>query len=818
MSNLPDSARTVIIGGGIIGCSVAYHLAKLGRSDIIVLERSKLTSGTTWHAAGLVRRLRPSATLTNLINYSIELYNQLEAETGQSCGWNQTGSLSIASNRDRLTHLSRAVSLGRAFGLEAELVDSKRIKELWPLINETDLIGGVFSPADGRVNPSDTALALSKGARINGVRFIEDTRVTGFEKKTGRIATVITDQGRIDCEEVVIACGLWSREVADMAGAHMPLYACEHFYALTKPIDEISGHMPTLGDQDNYLYTRDEVGGLLFGFFEPGAKPLPLNKLPENFSFDLLDEDWEHVSDMLALAIHRIPALETAEIKMLLNGPESFTLDSQFMLGESPEVPGLFLIGGMNSTGIALAGGVGKALSEWMIAGEPTMDLLEADIRRFTPQQNVLTALHERIPEVLGKHYEITYPGTQMQTARGQLRSPIHTGLIAAGAHFASRGGWERPEFFDKSDIPQPMQLTWGVPPWRKQVCKEYKAARERVIIYDQSPYGKLLIEGVDAESFLNRICANHMSVNPGRIVYSQVLNTRGGVESDVTVQRHSVNRYLMVTGQAELVRVKSWLEKHKKAARIAIVDMTHAMAIISIAGPESTALLQATSMSALPDLKRFGFKQIETGYARVTAGRLSYTGEPGYELYIDSGSAPGVHEALVAAGKAFGLQHAGMLAVAALRIESGHRAWGHELTPGTTALESGMTSFIALDKDVDFIGKSALSRQSVLQKRCASMVFDDENAIPVHDEPVFYQGELAGQISSSAFSPGLNRSVALAMLKLPQDTLQSRDIVDGFEVEIAGVRQAARASLKPIKQVFKDDYINPHFSPGRRL
>ncbi len=808
MSKLPDSARTVIIGGGIIGCSVAYHLAKLDRKDIIVVERSKLTSGTTWHAAGLVRRLRTSATLTNLINYSIDLYDQLEAETGQSCGWNQTGSLSIAGNQDRLTHLSRAVSLGRAFGLEAEIVDSKRIKELWPLINETDLVGGVFSPADGRVNPSDTALALSKGAKANGVHFFEDTKVTGFEKAGGRIHTVITDQGRITCEEVVIACGLWSREVAELADAHMPLYACEHFYALTKPIDEIKGHMPTLGDQDNYLYTRDEVGGLLFGFFEPNAKPLPLDKLPKKFSFDLLDEDWEHVSDMVELAMHRVPALQSAEVKMLLNGPESFTLDSQFMLGESPDVPGLFLVGGMNSTGIALAGGVGKALSEWMLAGEPTMDLLEADIRRFAPQQNILMSLHERIPEVLGKHYEITYPGIQMQTARGQLRSPLHSGLVNAGAHFASRGAWERPEFFGKTHLSKPIQLTWEVPPWRDQVCKEYKAAKQNVIVYDQSPYGKLLIEGPDAESFLNHICANDMSVTPGRIVYSQVLNAKGGVESDVTVQRHSETSYLIITGQAELVRMKAWLNKHKDAHNIVIIDHTHSLAIIGIAGPRSSELLQTSSLSPLPEIKRFTFKEIEVGYARVNAGRLSYTGEPGYELYVDAASAACVHEALVKAGKNLGLQHAGMLAVGALRIESGHRAWGHELSPGTTATDSGMQSFIALNKKEDFIGKAALVAQTKRNKCCASMIFEDESAIPVHDEPIFHEGGLAGQLSSSAWSAGLNRSVALAMLKNPLDLLQSQDIVDGFEVEIACKRYKAKASLKPIKQVFGNEYV----------
>jgi len=386
MSALPTHARTVIIGGGVVGCSIAYHLAREGRKDIVVLERSKLTSGTTWHAAGLVRRLRPSATLTKLINYSIDLYKELETETGQQTGFIQTGSLSIATHEDRLTTLKRQVSLGRAFGLEAEVIDAKRTGELWPLIRTDDVIGAVWSPADGRVNPSDVALALSKGAKARGVSIFEDTRVTGLRKTGGRVSAVEVGDHVIEADEVVIACGLWSREVAEMAGAHMPLYACEHFYILTKPLAEVQAlgkgvHLPTLNDQDAFLYARDDVEGLLVGSFEPNAKGLPLSRLPADFSFDLLGEDWDHFMPMMENALRRIPALENAEVRMLLNGPESFTLDSQFIVGESPDVPGLFVLGGMNSSGIALAGGAGKALAEWMIAGHPTMELNEADIR-----------------------------------------------------------------------------------------------------------------------------------------------------------------------------------------------------------------------------------------------------------------------------------------------------------------------------------------------------------------------------------------------------------------------------------------------------
>jgi len=804
LTDLPSSARTVIVGGGIQGCSTAYHLARLGRREIVVLERSKLTSGTTWHAAGLVRRLRPSGTLTNLINYSIDLYGQLEAETGQSCGWVQTGSLSLSTNTDRTTTLKRQVSLGRAFGLEAELVGPDRVKELWPLANVSDIEAAIFSPADGRVNPSDTALALSKGARARGVSFFEDTPVTGFEKSGGRISAVVTERGRIACDEVVIACGLWSREMARLAGAHMPLYACEHLYVLTKPIEGLGHHLPTLGAQDDFLYIRDDVGGLLVGSFEPHAKPLPVERLPANFSFDLLDEDWDHFAPMMENALHRIPALATAEVRMLLNGPESFTLDSQFMIGESPDVPGLFLQGGMNSTGIALAGGVGRAMAEWIVDGAPTMDLLEADVRRFAPGLDVLSALHERIPEVLGKHYEITYPGRQPDRVRGQFRTPCHAAFAAAGAHFGTRGGWERPEFFAPGGLPQPWKLSFGVPPWRALVGEEYRAAKEGALLFDQSPYGKLWIEGPDAEAFLNRICANNVAVEPGRIVYSQVLNPRGGIESDVTVQRLGADRYLVITGQGELVRMKQHLARQRGDFRVAVVDQTSGLAILGLAGPRADEILQAASRAPLPRIGRFRMAEVEIGYARARAGRLNYTGEPGIELYIPAEAAMTAHAALVKAGEGHGLRHGGTLAVGSLRIEAGHRSWGHELSPGITPLQAGLERFVAWDKPGGFTGRDALAEERVAgaRRHIVSLVFNSADAIPHHDEPVFADGKPIGQITSAAWGYGPGRAVTLALLRLPLDAVAPGLDV---EVEIACERFTARASLAAPKHAPKE-------------
>jgi len=796
MTALPNHARTVIIGGGVVGCSIAYHLAREGRTDIVVLERSKLTCGTTWHAAGLVRRLRPSATLTKLINYSIDLYKALEVETGQKTGFIQTGSLSIATHEDRLTTLKRQVSLGRAFGLEAEVIDAKRAGDLWPLIRTDDVIGAVWSPADGRVNPSDVALALSKGARARGVTFFEDTRVTGLRKRRDRISGVEVGNHVIDADEVVIACGLWSREVAAMAGAHMPLYACEHFYILTKPLVEVQAlgkgvHLPTLNDQDAFLYARDDVEGLLVGSFEPNAKGLPLNRLPADFCFDLLDEDWDHFMPMMENALRRIPALETAEVRMLLNGPESFTLDSQFILGESPDVSALFLMGGMNSSGIALAGGAGRALAEWMIAGHPTMALNEADIRRFGPEMNVLGALEARIPEVLGRHYDISCPGLAMDTARGQRRSPIHAALSEAGARFAGLAGWERAVHFGGEAAHLP--LTFGAPAWREQVGAEVATCRTGAAIIDQSAFGKIMVQGPDACDFLNRICASQMDVAPGRIVYSQILNAGGGIEADVTVQRHGPEVFLMITGAGDVVRTLMHMRREKDGAGVEVTDVTSGWAIIGLAGARALEVLQKASAAPLPALKPFDVAAFEVGLARGFIGRLSYTGQVGYELYVPAEMAMTAHEALVSAGAS----HAGLYAIGSLRIEAGFRAWGHELTQGTTPHEAGLDRFCAME--TDFIGRMALLAQAP-RSQIATLLFDAPDAIPIHDEPIWLDGQLAGQITSAAWSYTHGRTAALAKLTAPLDRLRAGERVDGFQVEIACARFTARAALAPLK------------------
>jgi 4-methylaminobutanoate oxidase (formaldehyde-forming) len=581
-----------------------------------------------------------------------------------------------------------------------------------------------------------------------------------------------------------------------MAGAHMPLYACEHFYILTKPLAEVQAlgkgvHLPTLNDQDAFLYARDDVEGLLVGSFEPNAKGLPLSRLPADFSFDLLGEDWDHFMPMMENALRRIPALENAEVRMLLNGPESFTLDSQFIVGESPDVPGLFVLGGMNSSGIALAGGAGKALAEWMIAGHPTMELNEADIRRFGPEMNVLGALEARIPEVLGRHYDISYPGLAMDTARGQRRTPIHAALKDAGARFAGMAGWERAVHFGGEAAHLP--LSFGVPAWRDQVGAEVAACRTGAAIIDQSAFGKIMVQGPDACVFLNRICTAQMDVPAGRIVYSQILNARGGIESDVTVQRHGPQTYLMITGAGEVVRDLMHMRREKGTMQVEVTDVTSGWAIIGLAGAKAQEILQKASAAPLPALKPFGFAPIEVGLARGFVGRLSYTGQLGFELYIPAEMAMAAHEALVAAGAS----HAGLFASGSLRIEAGFRAWGHELTQGTTPHESGLEKFCAMD--TDFIGKTALKTHTP-QRQIATLLFDTADAIPIHDEPIWFEGCVAGQITSAAWNYAHGRTAALAMMTTCLDRLRAGEIVDGFEVEIACKRFSARVALAPLK------------------
>lgn len=800
---LPTHVRVVVIGGGVMGCSTLYHLAKLGVADAVLLERERLTCGTTWHSAAQVRQLRSTNNLTQLIRYSAELYASLEAETDQSTGWIRTGSLSIATNPDRLTHIRRQASLGKLFGVETHELSATEAAGLWPMMRSDDIVGAVYSPDDGRVNPSDLCAALVKGARARGARIFEDSPVTGIRTRGGRVAGVETPAGTIACEAVVNCAGLWGRRVGAMAGVAVPLYACEHFYLLTKPIEGLGRHLPTLSDHDGYLYIRDEVGGLLAGCFEPHARALPLERLPEGFAFELLDEDWDHFEPMMLNAIHRIPALERAEAKALVNGPESFTPDGAFLLGEAPEVGGFFVGCGMNSVGIASGGGAGRALAEWIVEGAPARDLWSVDIRRFAPFHADEAFLRARIPEELGLHYAIGYPGRERESARDLRHTPVHDRLAARGARFGARMGWERALWFPGPGGAVPAPLGFGRPAWHEAEAREALAARNGVALFDQSTFTKLVVDGADTEAFLQRVCANDVAVAPDRVVYTGLLNDRGGYESDLTVFRLSDTRYWLVTGTAQAVRDPHWLRgRMTRGERVTVADESAEWAVLSIGGPTSRRVLQSLGMDGLGNaaFPPFTWRETSLAGAPVRAARLSYAGELGWELYVRAERAPALYDALMQAGEPFGLVNAGAYALTSLRVEKGYRAWGHELTPDDTPLEAGLAFATKLDGDVDFIGRDALLRRRAEgpRRRLVHFRADDPAVHLLGDEPLLRAGEPAGQATSAAYGHAVGASVGMAYLdaggRRPADLVAE----GGFEVELSCVRHPVRVSLQP--------------------
>lgn len=804
---LPSAARVVVIGGGVIGCSTAYHLAKLGCADVVLLEREQLTSGTTWHSAAQVRQLRSTENLTRLIQYSTELYASLEHETGRTTGWLQTGSLSIATTRDRLTHIRRQGSLARLFGVETHQLSPAETKNMWPLMHADDVIGGVYSPSDGRVNPSDLCAALVKGAKTHGAQMFEHVTVTGFEIRNQHVAAVLTDSGPIECEIVVNCAGLWGRQVSEYAGVSTPLYACEHFYLLTKPIGGVDPHLPTLSDHDAYLYIRDEVGGLLVGCFEPKGKALPLEKLPHNFAFDLLDEDWDHFEPMMLNAMHRIPALKTAEVRMLLNGPESFTPDGSFLLGEVPELNGFFVACGMNSVGIASGGGVGRALAEWILEGKPTMDLWPVDIRRFAPFHNNIKALRERVPEVLGLHYAIAYPHREYRTARGLRRTVLHDRLAEKHAYFGERMGWERPSWFATPDQAVSPDLTFDRPGWFERVAAEHQAARNNVVIFDQSTFTKLLLQGRDAEALLQRLCTNDMGITPGRIVYTPMLNEKGCYESDLTIMRLNGNSYLLVSGTGQATRDAHWIRKHiSPDDDVCLTDLTSAYAVISVMGPRSRELLGRASPADFSNeaFPYFSWCEIEIGYAICRAARLSYVGELGWELYVPCKYAMMVYDTLFDAGEVLGLIDAGMHALTSLRLEKAYRAWGHDLTPDYTPLETGLMFAVKLKKSAGFIGRQALleQRDRGPKRQLVILTLNDPEVLVHGGEPIVSKAKRIGQVTSCAYGHTVGRSVAMGFVPA-ELALEGAS----FELEIASERHAATATLRA-----------PYDPEGRRL
>ncbi|MEQ9695624.1 FAD-dependent oxidoreductase [Shimia sp. SDUM112013] len=792
--SLPAHASVVVIGGGIMGCSTLYHLAKMGVSDAILIERNKLTSGTTWHSAAQVRALRHSRNLTRMIQYSVDLYSQLEAETGQNVGWIQKGSLSIATNPDRLIHIKRQEALAHAYGIDATSISADEARERWPLMNAEDVLGAVWSPDDGRVSPSDVCAALIKAAKGLGAKLFEDTGVTGILTENGRVRGVETTQGTVMCDAIALCTGLWSREVGAMAGAEVPALACEHFYLLTKPIDGIVGNTPTLSDHDNHLYIRDDSGGLLVGCFEPMGKPIAPGVLDETFEFGLLPEDWDHFEPMMMNALHRLPALETAEVKMLLNGPESFTPDGTFMLGETAETRGLFLGCGMNSVGLASGGGAGMNLAHAIVHGRTAYDLGEADAKRFAPVFNNIDHLMARAPEILGTHYDIAFPGKQLSTARSLRALPLDTEYQAAGAHMGQFYGWERPLYFGKTKDPR---LTFERPDWFENVRAEVMAAHESAAIFDASPFGKIEVQGPDAEAFLLHSCAGFMGRAPGSVIYTSVLNERGTFESDITAQRIAQDHYRLFVGTAAIKRDLAWFRRHAEGFDVTLADSTEDYAVLGLMGPEAARIVADCGAPELNNLGYFKVGPAHIAGKHVRAARMSYVGEAGWEITMKSENAPAIYAALTAAGA----RPAGLFAQTSMRIEKGFCAMGHELDSDVSPIETGLD--FATRKKGGFIGAEALAerRANGAVPQVVSLKLDDVAAVPLGHEPIYLNGEIIGQTTSCAFGYRVGAPVALGHVH--------GAIADGTRVQVDIARTLFDATV----------VIGPLFDPnGSRM
>ncbi|MGN6550686.1 MAG: GcvT family protein [Pararhizobium sp.] len=803
-ADLPSSARVVIIGGGIIGCSLAYHLTKLGWSDVLLLEQGSLSGGTTWHAAGLVGQLRSHANMTGLIRYSTELYASLEAETGLATGWKNCGSLSVARTPDRMTALKRTAAAARAQGVAVEVITPREAGELWPVMATDDLLGAVWLPGDGKANPTDLTQSLAKGARNRGARIIERVRVTAITVKDGVATGVETDRGPVAAEIVVNCAGQWARKIGLMAGVSVPLHSAEHMYIVTGRIEGVHPDLPVMRDPDGYIYFKEEVGGLVMGGFEPQAKPWGMEGIPDDFEFALLPDDWDQFEILMENALTRVPQLAEVEVRKFYNGPESFTPDNNFILGEAPELKNFFVGAGFNSMGIASAGGAGRALAEWIVEGEPTLDLWPVDIRRFAGFNNNPRWLHDRVKESLGLHYAMPWPNRELATARGLRRSPLYDRLAAKGASFGTKMGWERANWFAKDGAATPVIYSWGRQNWSGAVERETKATREAAVLFDQTSFAKFRLEGRDAVKVLNRLCAADVDVAVGRTVYTGMLNARGGYESDLTVMRLAPEVFLIVTGSAQGVRDADWIRRNMPSdARAVLTDVTSAYSVLSLMGPRSRDILSRLTPADLT-LQGFPFasvRDIDVGYGRAIANRMSYVGELGWELIVASEVAAGLYDAIFDAGADLGLIDAGYYALEAMRLEKGYRAWGRELTPDITPYQAGLGFTVKLDKAGGFIGQQALAEaksQNVLRKRIVQFTVDDPEAVLWGGELVLRGGEPVGELRSASFGPTLGRSVGLALIEHAGGV--SADFLDGgrFEIDLAGKTYAATAHLRP--------------------
>ncbi len=795
----------MVVGGGIAGASAAYHLTKLGISDVVLLEQGKLTCGTTWHAAGLVGQTRATRNATRMSRYGIELYASLEAETGLATGWKQCGSLNVAKTPARLTLIKRQMARAQSFGVEFDFITPSEAQQFAPLLRTDDLSGAVWIPGDGKANPTDLTQSLAKGARMRGAHIFEGVKVTGIRRHNRHIGGIAwtsdEESGEIDCEIVVNCAGQWAREFGAAAGVNVPLYSAEHFYVVTKPISGVSPSLPVIRDPDGFIYYKEEVGGLVMGGFEPVAKPWNVERIPERFEFQLLPEDWDQFEVLMTNAIHRTPCLETAEIKLLLNGPESFTLDGNFVLGEAPNLGGYFVCAGFNSAGIANAGGAGRLIAEWIIDGEAPFDVFDIDIRRFAPFHANRRHLADRTVESLGLHYAMRWPREELKTVRPLRRSPLYDRLKAKRAVFGTKLNWERANYFLPEGAEEPA-YTFSAPGWLPYVLDEQRACREDVAVFDQTSFAKFMLKGRDALTVLQRLCANDIDVAIDRIVYTGMLNARGGFESDLTITRLAPDTFFILTGSAQATRDFNWIERQIDADEHAsLVDVTSAYSVISVMGPKAEMLLRRLSPH---DLSKTGLPlsstaEIDVGHARVRAARMSYVGGPGFELYVSTDQCVTLYEALWSVGPEFVLRDAGYYTIDALRIEAGRRAWGAELSPDESPWEAGLAYTVKLDKPMSFLGREALigAREAGIKKRLIQFTFDDPTAFPWGGEPLLMSGRAVGELTSAGYSRKYGRAVAMGYARAEPPMTDETLLAARYEVDIAGERFAVTPHLK---------------------
>jgi sarcosine dehydrogenase len=806
MSDLPTSAKIVIIGGGIVGCSTAYHLGKMGLTDVILLERGKLTSGSTWHAAGLVGQLRSSANITQLLGYSVALYDKLEAETGLATGWKRNGGLRLACNAERWTEVKRQATTAKSFGLDMHLLTPREAQELWPLMQVDDVVGAAFLPTDGQASPSDITMSLAKGARQAGVTIKEGVDITGIEVEGGVVRAVVTDKGRIACEKLVICAGQWSRQVGALAGVNIPLVSMQHQYLITEKIDGVTSGLPTLRDPDRLTYWKEEVGGLVMGGYEPNPKPWAETKLGEPFEFQLLENDLEHFEPLLELAAGRVPAMESAGIKQFINGPESFTPDGNFILGEAPEVRGIFVGTGFNAFGIASGGGAGMALAEWVAKGEPPYDLWPVDIRRFGRNHLDTNWVRTRTMEAYAKHYTMAWPHEEHHSGRPLRRSPLYDRLVAQGAVFGEKLGWERPNWFadlkageDARDV-----YSYGRQNWFEPVRREHTAARERVAVFDESSFAKFTLKGRDAEQALSWIAANDVAKPVGRLVYTQMLNSRGGIECDLTVARVAEDEYYIVTGTGFATHDFNWISRSIPSGLDArLTDVTSAYGVLAVMGPKARDVLAPLTDA---DLSNAGFKfgdakRIALAGAPTLALRVTYVGELGWELHIPVEFMATVYDALMAEGAKHGIANGGYRAIESLRLEKGYRAWAAEIGADHSPLVAGMGWAVKLKSNTPFQGREALVAQAAKPlPRLLACFTADPDVVLLGRETIYRNGERVGWLASGGFGYTVGRSIGYGYVRRPEEGVDADFVLSGsYELEVATERVPATVSLEAL-------------------